>query len=224
MFAKSKSLALAAALLAGTSIGASAQTLTPVTNPVPSDGIVYGWLLTDGTLLLQGGNLQDFYRFVPDKSGSYLNGQYYNAASLPANYAPYATSGGVLPDGRVLLIGGEYSLTNSNTLTFDLTNQMAIYDPVKDTWKMVPPPSGFDFIGDSPWTLLADGKLLLGDKLGKRMAEFDDKTVTMDRSLTRRKGGPLCRGGSDPAAGRIDPDREHDQVWREPQRAAVHPQ
>ena len=38
----------------------------------------------------------------------------FNAASLPADYIPYATSGGVLPDGRVLLIGGEYLLRSQN--------------------------------------------------------------------------------------------------------------
>jgi len=71
-----KSLFLAAALLAGTSLGAQAQTVTPLKNGVPYDGITYGWLLTDGSLLYQGGLLQDFYRFKPDKSGSYLNGTY----------------------------------------------------------------------------------------------------------------------------------------------------
>ena len=60
MFRKSL---LAAALLAGTSLGAWAQpTVTPLTNGVPFDGVIYGFLLTDGSLLFQGGNLQDFYR------------------------------------------------------------------------------------------------------------------------------------------------------------------
>ena len=48
---------------------------------------------------------------------SYENGTLLPAASLPPNYVPYATSGGVLPDGRVLLIGGEYKLLSNNTLT-----------------------------------------------------------------------------------------------------------
>ena len=117
-----KSLFLAAALLAGTSLGAMAGTVTPVTN-VPFDGVIYGFLLTDGSLLFQGGLLQDFYRFKPDNKGSYVNGTLYPAAALPPNYIPYATSGGVLPDGRVLLIGGEYELLSNNTLTFAFTNQ-----------------------------------------------------------------------------------------------------
>ena len=66
-----KSQILAAALLAGTSLGAMAGTVTPVTN-VPADGVIYGFQLTDGSLLFQGGLLQDFYRFKPDSKGSYV--------------------------------------------------------------------------------------------------------------------------------------------------------
>jgi hypothetical protein len=176
MFRKSL---LVAALLVGTSLGAQAGTVVPLTNATPFDGVIYGFVLTDGTLLFQGGLLQDFYRFKPDKKGSYVNGTLYPAASLPPNYIPYATSGGVLPDGRVLLIGGEYKLLSNNTLTLFFTKQMAIYDPKADSWTMVAPPTGpqWDFIGDSPWTLLPNGKLLLGHKFSKAMAEFDPATM-----------------------------------------------
>ena len=177
-----KSLILASALLAGTSLGALAGKVTPLTNGMPYDGIIYGWQLTDGSLLFQGGLLNDFYRFRPDKTGSYDNGTYYIAASLPPDYVPYATSGGVLPDGRLLLIGGEYTMRKAVTygynLVFDLTNKMAIYDPKADKWTPVAPPAGWDFIGDLPWTVLANGHLLLGQKLTKRMAEFDPATMT----------------------------------------------
>jgi hypothetical protein len=174
-----KSLLFAAALLAGTSLGAQAGTVTALTKSTPFDGVIYGFLLTDGTLLFQGGLLQDFYRFKPDKKGSYVNGTLYPAASLPPNYIPYATSGGVLPDGRVVLIGGEYKLLSNNTLTLYSTNQMAVYDPRADKWTMIEPPSGpeWAFIGDSPWTLLPNGKLLLGHKFSKAMAELDPTTL-----------------------------------------------
>ena len=175
----SKGLILAAALLAGTSLGVMAGTLTAVKN-APLDNVIYGFVLTDGSLFFQGGLLQDFYRFKPDKKGSYVNGNLFPAASLPPNYIPYATSGGVLPDGRVLLIGGEYLLGSNNTLNFAFTNKMAIYDPKADKWTMVAPPFGpdWDFIGDSPWTLLPNGHLLLGEKFTKAMAEFDPTTLT----------------------------------------------
>ena len=51
MFRKSL---LVAALLAGTSLGAMAGTVTPLTNATPSDGVIYGFVLTDGTPSLSG--------------------------------------------------------------------------------------------------------------------------------------------------------------------------
>jgi hypothetical protein len=148
--------------------------------------------------------LQDFYRFKPDSEGSYANGALFPAAALPPNYIPYATSGGVLPDGRVLLIGGEYTLGSNNTLNFAFTNQMAIYDPNADTWTMIAPPfnanGDWDFIGDSPWALLPNGHLLLGEKFTKAMAELNPKTLTWSKSqasprmtCSPRKVLPCCR-------------------------------
>ena len=194
----SKKLILAAALLAGTSLGARAGSVTPVTN-VPADGVIYGFLLTDGSLLFQGGLLQDFYRFKPDSKGSYVNGTLYPAAALPPNYIPYATSGGVLPDGRVLLIGGEYTLLSNNTLTFSFTNQMAIYDPNADTWTMIAPPfntaGDWDFIGNSPWALLPNGHLLLGEKFSKAMAEFNPKTLAWTNVSSHAKDDIFAEEG-----------------------------
>src|SRR5271165_2576405 len=191
-----------AALLAGTSLGALAQSVTPLTNGVPFDGIIYGFLLTDGSILFQGGGLIDWYRYVPDKSGSYVNGTFYLAASLPPDYVPYATSGGVLPDGRVLLIGGEYLLKGApivvfKTLVFAFTNKMAIYDPKTDKWTMIAPPFGpdWDFIGDSPWTLLANGHLLLGEKFTKAMAEFDPTTLTWTHVSSHAKDDVFAEEG-----------------------------
>ena len=196
MFRKSKNLILAAALLAGTSLGAMAGTLTAVKN-APLDNVIYGFVLTDGSLFFQGGFLQDFYRFMPDNKGSYVNGNLFPAASLPPNYIPYATSGGVLPDGRVLLIGGEYLLGSNNTLNFAFTNKMAIYDPKADKWTMVAPPFGpdWDFIGDSPWTLLANGHLLLGEKFTKAMAEFDPTTLTWTHVSSHAKDDVFAEEG-----------------------------
>ena len=56
---------------------------------------------------------------------------------------------------------------------------MAIYDPQADTWTMVDPPKGWDFIGNSPCTLLADGRLLLGQKLteARRRSRSGDSDV-----------------------------------------------
>ncbi len=181
-----RSWALAASLLAASATSAFAQTVTPLTNLQNIDYTVYGFLLTDGTLLYQGGNLIDWWKYTPDQFGNYQNGTWQEVASLPPDYIPYATSGGVLADGRVLLIGGEYLLQGTQ-LVFTLTNKMAIYDPVADTWTELRPPAGWGFIGDSPWSILADGRLLLGQKTTRRAAVLDPKTLTWTEVSTTGK-------------------------------------
>ena len=181
-----KSWMIAAGLLAASSSGAFAQTVTSLTNLEDVDGIVYGFLLTDGSLLYQGGDLIDWWKYTPDEFGNYQNGTWQEVASLPPDYIPYATSGGVLADGRVVLIGGEYLLVGT-TLQFTLTNKMAIYDPVADTWTEIAPPKGWGYIGDSPWAILNDGRLLLGQKTTTRAAILDPATLTWSEVSTAGK-------------------------------------
>ncbi len=151
-----------------------AQTLTTLKNQ-PPDGIIYSFQLTDGTVMVQGGNCSDFWRLTPDNTGSYVNGTWSQLASLPSGYAPYATSSAVLADGRLLLEGGEYSNCGGS---FTLTNQGAIYDPVANTWTTVKPPKGWTNIGDSPSTVLANGDFLIGNKLTTKVRELNPTTMT----------------------------------------------
>jgi len=141
----------------------------------PPDGAGIGFLLTDGTVMFQGGLCTDWWKLTPDISGSYVNGTWSQLASLPSNYAPYAFASAVLADGRVIIEGGEYSNCGN---VFALTDQGAIYDPKADTWTSVNPPTGWDYIGDSPSAVLPDGTYLLGRKLDKRIALLDPKTLT----------------------------------------------
>jgi hypothetical protein len=150
-----------------------AQKLTQLKNPAP-DGAFMEYQLTDGTVMVQGGTCSDWWRLTPDKSGSYVNGTWKQAASLPAGYAPYAASGAVLADGRFLLLGGEYSDCGGE---FTLTNQSAIYDPQTNKWTMVAPPKGWYDIGDSPAVVLPNGEVLLGRKTTKQMAVLDPSTL-----------------------------------------------
>ncbi len=69
----------------------------------------------------------------------------------------------MLADGRFLFMGGEYNSPGNYDL--QLVNLGAIYDPVKGTWTKMGHPKGWKWIGDSPITVLADGRVLLGDKL-----------------------------------------------------------
>jgi len=165
-----------AALLAlACAANASAGTLQPLTQQ-PPDVVGLPFLLTDGTVLAQGTDLSTWWRLTPDDTGSYVNGSWTRAASIPYawNYAPYAFASAVLADGRLLIEGGEY---NENG-PFSLTAKGAVYDPVRDRWSPVAPPDGWNAIGDASSIVMPNGKFLLGDKLGTRIAELDPKTMT----------------------------------------------
>jgi hypothetical protein len=121
-------------------------------------------LLTNGTVLVQDqGPRNDgsgkWWRLTPNAAGSYVKGTWSRAASLPAGYAPLYFASAVLPDGRVIIMGGEY---NNGRLVW--TNRGAIYHPVANTWTPLRHPSGSGWvrIGDAPSTVLASGTFMLG--------------------------------------------------------------
>jgi formylmethanofuran dehydrogenase subunit C len=164
-------LAVALFLLAGSAVS-PAQTLKDLVNQ-PPDGALMGYLMTDGTVLIQGNACSDWWKLTPDINGSYINGTWKQMASLPSGYVPLYFAGAVLADGRVIVEGGEYQ-----DFVFAFTDEGAIYDPLKNAWKSVKPPAGWGFIGDSPSAVLPDGKFLVGRKFDKRMATLDPATLT----------------------------------------------
>jgi hypothetical protein len=74
---------------------------------------------------------------------------------MQAGYAPLYFSSAVLPDGRVIVEGGEYDCVSGCTAVWQ--TQGSIYDPVTNTWTPVSPPSGWTTIGDASGIVLADG-------------------------------------------------------------------
>ena len=161
-------IAAVAAALPSLALG---QTVEQLKNQ-PPDGAIYTLQLTDGTVLAQGYNENDWWVLTPDNTGSYVKGTWTQVGNLPSGYEPYATASETLSDGRVLLEGGEYNFGN-----FAFTNLGAVYDPAKGTWTSVKPPKGWVNIGDSPASILPNGDFLLGQKFTKRMAELDPKTM-----------------------------------------------
>lgn len=192
--------AAAAVALAGCGGGGStAPTPTPTPSPTPTPapapmpilqtmanqppvGVFLAMLLTDGSIMAQanpanvaGASAADFYRLTPDVNGNYLNGTWTHLAQPPVGYAPYAGAQAVLADGRVLFVGGEYNQDNY-ALPFApsaLTNMSAVYDPVANTWAMIPAPPGQAYIGDVPSVVLPNGVFVYGDKLDKKMWALD---------------------------------------------------
>jgi hypothetical protein len=115
-------------------------------------------LMTDGTVLMHDGCTPDWYRLTPDSSGSYVKGTWKKAASMDSSYGPLYFASQVLPDGRLIINGGEYNFCSPV-----LTTKGALYDPVKDKWTNVDPPSGWTKIGDSQSVVLANGTYMLGN-------------------------------------------------------------
>ncbi len=149
-----------------------AQVLTQLRNQ-PPDGAGVPFLLTDGTVMVQGNVGNDWWKLTPDQNGSYVNGSWSQLASLPSGYEPYAFASAVLADGRLVIVGGEY-----NFGVFAFTNLGAIYDPIKNTWTNLPPPSGWAYIGDSPSAVLPNGLFLVGRKFDQKMATLNPATDT----------------------------------------------
>jgi Divergent InlB B-repeat domain/PASTA domain len=164
----------ASALAAQTKEGASRASSGAATlgwqsfgNPPPfNPGVMF--LLTDGTVMVQdqgptnGGGTGTWWRLTPDGQGNYSDGTWAQTASMPPGYAPLYTASAVLPDGRLIIEGGE----DNNGINGALTNQGAIFNPVANTWTTVAPPNGaagsWPNIGDAPSVVLADGSFLLG--------------------------------------------------------------
>ena len=134
-------------------------------------------LLTDGTVLLheeQDGHPEKWYKLTPDQNGSYVNGTIKPIASTPSGYGPWFFASVVLPDGRVVIEGGEYNNANGNPVW---TNLGAIYDPLTNKWKSVTPPAGWSTIGDAQAAILADGTYTQANCCTTQQAYFNPKTL-----------------------------------------------
>lgn len=143
-------------------------------------------LLTDGSVMVQAVNWSGsvgsstligtgtWYLLKPDQNGNYANGAWTQLPSMPLGYAPIYYASAVLPDGHVLIEGGEY---NSNQGQVE-TNQGAIFDPVAETWTSVSPPSGWPNIGDAQSVVLANGTLMIGNCCNSQQALFNESSLT----------------------------------------------
>jgi hypothetical protein len=199
---------------------ALAGTLQNLVHAAP-EVVNVSYQLTDGRVFVQGRSDTRFYILKPDQNGSYVNGAWKRASALPSGYAPYAFSGAVLADGRVIVQGGEY-----NFGTFAFTNKGYVYDPAADRWTRLSPPPGMPYIGDSSNVVLPDGRYVVAQKFTQRLAALDPTTMTWSElghtghnGFNSEEGLTLLRDGSllvvnvkgTPGAQRWFPG---DQTWR----------
>jgi len=170
------------ALAAVASVPATGSSLVNLAHPAPESAITQ-LLLTDGRVLVQGFSEAGWWTLTPDNNGSYVNGTWKQVASTPSGYVPLYVASAVLADGRAVIAGGEY--LNGQ---FSFTNKSAIYDPQKNKWTDITPDSHLlPFIGDSPASVLADGRFAVGEKFKEKVFALDPKTLTWSELASTRK-------------------------------------
>src|ERR1022692_4630264 len=130
-------------LVVGLVATSEGQTWTPLINPAPvSMGAML--LLTDGRVLVHeepncsgagcvGSDYTAWYTLTPDSNGGYIDGTWTKVASLPSGYAPLFFASSVLPDGKVVVQGGEYNCPGG-TCADAWQSLGALYDPAANTW------------------------------------------------------------------------------------------
>lgn len=151
----------------------------PVSAHAPfSGGADTEMLMTDGSVMVHDACTSNWFDLVPDKTGSYVSGTWTQKASMPSNYTPLYFASAVLPDGKLIVDGGEY---NAGCLG-DETSLGAIYDPVANSWKAVLPPNGWSEIGDAQSVVLANGIFMLGNCCASVQALLNESTMTWTQS------------------------------------------
>ncbi len=139
------------------------------------DGLSNPLLLTDGTVIAHVQFSGTWYKLTPNINGNYATGTWTQIASLPNGYGPTYFASAVLPDGRVIVQGGEYNETCTTNGDGIWTSLGAIYDPVGNTWTNVNPPTGAGWhntdacgtesanggVGDAASIVLNNGTFLL---------------------------------------------------------------
>jgi Kelch motif len=134
---------------------------------VPLNNPGHMLLMTDGSVLFndngsQGAGSAIWWKLSPDSSGNYVDGTWTQIASTSSDYQPANSASAVLPDGRVLIVGGDMN----GTSTWVGLNRGEIYDPVANTWTPVNPPNNgqgeFASVADAPSVVLPSGEMMFG--------------------------------------------------------------
>jgi hypothetical protein len=153
----------------------TASPWTPLQNPPPFGTPGTMLLESNGTVLVHNepdnnttGGTNQWWKLTPAANGSYVDGTWSQIASMPASYTPLYFGSAVLPDGRMIVEGGEY--IGENAVWSD---QGAIYNPVTNTWAAVAPPPGWTSLGDAASEVLPDGSFMLQQPCQNCLTEPD---------------------------------------------------
>jgi hypothetical protein len=159
------------ALATGTAV-AQVGTWTPYTggNTFPGTAPDTALLMTDGSVIMHDICTANWFRLLPDNTGSYTNGRWSSftandrvaVAAMPGGYGPLFYASQVLPDSRVIVQGGEYENSANGCSPAVESALGAMYNPHTNTWSAVPAPAGWTQIGDSSSVILGPNNLTGG--------------------------------------------------------------
>jgi hypothetical protein len=134
-------------------------------------------LLSDGSVMAEGsGQSSSWFRLTPNAAGSYQAGTWSTLASMHFSRLYFGSN--VLTDGRLFVVGGEYSSAGSDTNTGE------IYNPLTNTWANIANYPKTQF-GDDPTILLPDGRVLGGYIAGPQTFIYDPVTNTWTAGGTK---------------------------------------
>jgi len=147
--------------IAGAQEPFTAGTWTATSTPPPS-AVAHAVLLTDGSVLVNSffftNHADPWYRLVPDATGSYIHGTWKSAGTLPSGYNPLYFASSVLPNGQVVVMGGEYNNGGSVWTTLG-----AVYNPATNKWTSITSPPGWTTVGDAQSIILPNGKMMMAN-------------------------------------------------------------
>jgi hypothetical protein len=199
-------VALAWFLFGAQSGAQTGGTWTQSKSAASTGGLQNPVLLTDGTVIAEEFGSTRWWKLSPDVFGNYANGFWTQIASTPGTYSPLDFVSGVLPDGRVLIEGGECSTTPCTSAQVDWTSLGAIYDPLANTWTSVAPPSGPGWlntgapptcnggIGGGPGIVLPNGTFMVGAGCAFPNVEALFNPTTLTWTATGAPGSPTRQG------------------------------
>jgi hypothetical protein len=138
-------------------------------------------LLTDGTVMCQNSDTNQWWKLTPDNTGSYVNGTWSALANGPNSPLYFASA--VLRDGRIFVAGGEYNAGVSTDLL-----AAEIYNPVTNAWTSITTPAGWTNIGDAPSCVFPDGRIMIGYIMGGQCAIYDPVANTWTAAANKLNG------------------------------------
>jgi hypothetical protein len=187
-----------------TAAAGTASPWTPLVNPPPFGTPGTMLLASDGTVLVHNepdndttGGTNAWWKLTPDAHGNYADGTWSQIASMPAAYTPLYFASAILPDGRMIVEGGEYIGENAVW-----SNAGAIYNPVTNSWASVAPPPGWTNIGDAASEVLPDGTFILQQACNTCAT---DPNLVVDAALLNAK---TMKWKVIPGTGKNDPNDE----------------